>query len=193
MYQKGDFWLEFPKLEYWSQSPKYGSQSVPPNREKHSIFLIVLTEYIEKIHQSLLLIFLIPRSITGVLGSECKYRVFGPKPPEYKSFKVFCEPFDLSLPYIKNELPTAPVTFSSLEISTNVCKITIVAHCETSLYTFVKLILLPSPYIHYKSLNSIAIFVIFIKYQIENNERIQGITSSVYPLQMASALNLIVH
>ena len=27
MNQKGDFWLEFPKLEYASQSPKHGSQS----------------------------------------------------------------------------------------------------------------------------------------------------------------------
>ena len=77
----------------------------PPNMVKHSALSIVPTEYIEKIHQLLLLIFLRPRSVTGNLGSECKYRVLGPdysiNPPEYKSFKAFCEPFDLSLSYVK--------------------------------------------------------------------------------------------
>ena len=77
----------------------------PPNMVKHSALSIVPTEYIEKIHQLLLLIFLRPRSVTGNLGSECKYRVLGPdysiNPPEYKSFKGFCEPFDLSLSYVK--------------------------------------------------------------------------------------------
>ena len=56
-------------------------------------------------NQLLLLIFLRPRSVTGNLGLECKYRVLGPdysiNPPEYKSFKAFCEPFDLSLSYVK--------------------------------------------------------------------------------------------
>ena len=64
----------------------------PQNMVKHSTISIVPTEYIEKIHQSLMLIFLRPRSVTGVLGSECKYRVLGPdysiNPPEYKSFKA---------------------------------------------------------------------------------------------------------
>ena len=77
----------------------------PPNMVKHSALSIVPTEYIEKIHQLLLLIFLRPRSVTGNLGLECKYRVLGPdysiNPPEYKSFKAFCEPFDLSLSYVK--------------------------------------------------------------------------------------------
>ena len=77
----------------------------PPNMVKHSALSIVPTEYIEKIHQLLLLIFLRPRNVTGNLGSECKYRVLGPdysiNPPEYKSFKAFCEPFDLSLSYVK--------------------------------------------------------------------------------------------
>ena len=50
----------------------------PPNMVKHSALSIVPTEYIEKIHQLLLLIFLRPRSVTGNLGSECKYRVLGP-------------------------------------------------------------------------------------------------------------------
>ena len=44
--QKGDFWSEFPKLDYGSQSPRYGK----------TFNFIVPTEYIEKIHQSLLLI-----------------------------------------------------------------------------------------------------------------------------------------
>ena len=60
----------------------------PPNMVKHSTLSIVPTEYIEKIHQSLLLR---PRSVTGVLGSEPKHRVLGPdynvNPSEYKSFK----------------------------------------------------------------------------------------------------------
>ena len=63
MCQKGDFLLGFPKLEYGSQSPKYGETF-------NFIRTLVPTEYIEKIHQSLLLIFMRPRSIMGVLGSN---------------------------------------------------------------------------------------------------------------------------
>ena len=111
----------------------------PQNMVKHSTLSIVPTEYIEKIHQSPMLIFLRPRSVTGVLGSECKYRVLGPdysiNPPEYKSFKAALWTIWF-IPLIRqNELPTAPVTFSSLEMSTNVCKITILAHCEVCCWT----------------------------------------------------------